>query len=68
MLFLNPEQPVVRESPSALRGQQGHSLSQHDPGPAAQVKPDILGLRTTPSTNTPSDDGGEGGETSWSPV
>lgn len=37
-LFLNPEQAVVRESRCAhrgqcqLRGQQGHSLAQHDPG------------------------------------
>lgn len=55
MLFLNREQPVVRESLSARRGQcqprgqRGHSLSQHDPAPAAQVRPDISGLRT----NTP---------------
>lgn len=51
VLFLNPEQAVVGESHSAHRGQRGHSLSQHDPGPAAQVR-GTLGLRTTPSTPT----------------
>lgn len=57
--FLNPEQAVVRESLPQKEltrggvlagGQQGHSLSQHDPTPAVtppQVMPGTSGLATT---------------------